>query len=439
MGWGTLVARKLYLRIWLTVAASVLALSLLLGWAWHAAEQWHEQERERLSQPPPREVAVRATDGQELGTAEAQLQRDAQGRRSIAIEAVLHDGQLLRLQLPLYPRALDGGPQGAGDARRAARRGDPFNWLRPPYGFVWTLVLAGLGVMAALFPVARRLTRRLVALQAGVQRWGEGDLSVRVPAGGSDEVADLTRHFNTAADRIQMLMDKQTALLQSQKSLLANASHELRSPLARIRMALELLPSASANGALSARTRAELTRNVTELDALVEEILLASRLEAREADLGAVEPVELLALLAEESARVGARFEPPPGGAGAVLVPGVPRLLRRAVRNLLENAVRYGRATAEPPLVQLAAPAGGWVEILVGDRGPGVPPAQREHIFQPFYRLPGTSERQGSVGLGLALVRQIAERHGGTVQCQDRPGGGAQFVLRLPWTETAPA
>jgi signal transduction histidine kinase len=242
-------------------------------------------------------------------------------------------------------------------------------------------------------------------------------------------VADLAHHFNTAADHIQELMNAQAALLQSQKSLLANASHELRSPLARIRMALELLPAAGA-GALTDRTRGELTRNVAELDALVEEILLASRLEAREADLGTVEPVELLALLAEESARVGANFEPE-GSAAAVLVPGVPRLLRRAVRNLLENAVRYGQAAEEPALVQLTS-VDGHAQITVSDRGPGVPPALRERIFEPFYRLPGASERQGGVGLGLALVRQIAERHGGTVQCREREGGGAQFVLRLP-------
>jgi len=345
----------------------------------------------------------------------------------------LSDGQVLNLHLPPRARGPGGGPLGPGGGRGPPWREESMlpAWLRPPYGFIWTLALTGLGVMAALFPVARRLTRRLVDLQHGVQRWGEGDLSVRASVGGSDEVADLARHFNTAADHIQTLMNAQAALLQSQKSLLANASHELRSPLARIRMALELLPAA---GALPERTRGELARNVAELDALVEEILLASRLEAREADLGAVEPVELLALLAEESARAGANFEPD-AGSTAVLVPGVPRLLRRAVRNLLENAVRYGHAagsaTDESALVQLAR-SGGHAEITVSDRGPGVPPALRERIFEPFYRLPGASERQGGVGLGLALVRQIAERHGGTVQCQEREGGGARFVLRLP-------
>ncbi|MFD2377862.1 HAMP domain-containing protein [Ottowia pentelensis] len=120
--------------------------------------------------------------------------------------------------------------------------------------------LAGLAVMVGVFPIARRLTQRLESLQRGVQRWGEGHLDERVPVAGSDEVADLSRHFNAAAARIEELMQGQAALLQSQKSLLANASHELRSPLARIRMALELMPprSAAAPAALPPRGRRRL-------------------------------------------------------------------------------------------------------------------------------------------------------------------------------------
>ena len=165
----------------------------------------------------------------------------------------------------------------------------------------------------------------------------EGDLSARLPEGGQDEVADLSRRFNAAAERVQSLMASQAALLQSQKSLLANASHELRSPLARIRMAIELV---GAQGSPTAR--AEIQRNIAELDGLVDEILLASRLDAREADMGTVEPVDLIGLVAEESARVGAALEVP-DGTGDIIVPGVAKLLRRAVRNLLENAVRHGR------------------------------------------------------------------------------------------------
>ena len=411
----TPLARKLYLRIWLTVAGSVAVLGLLVGWAWHVADEQRDRERERQL-PQPREVLVRDAAGALIGTAEAQPRRvPGQG---FEFAVTLDNGQVLNLQMA--PRPGRGGGPGP-------RRSDPpWSWLRPPYGFQWMLGLAGMVVMAVLFPVARRLTQRLEALQRGVQRWGEGDLSARLPEGGQDEVADLSRRFNAAAERVQSLMASQAALLQSQKSLLANASHELRSPLARIRMAVEL---SGTQGSPAARD--EILRSITELDQLVDEILLASRLDAREADMGTVESVDLIGLLAEECARVGAVFELPEG-TGEVVVPGVARLLRRAVRNLLENAVRHGRRTGHAEVVAQLSLEGGYAVLHIDDRGPGVPPDQRERIFEPFYRLPGASEREGGVGLGLALVRQIAARHGGSVACDNREGGGARFTLRLP-------
>ena len=412
MNWNTPVARKLYLRIWLAVAGSVAVLSLLVGWAWHVAERERERERER--QPvPARQVVVRNAAGQVISDGEAQFRRQPGQPGELVVS--LQDGQVVTLQM---------GPR---SGRPGPRRGDPpLAWLRPPYGFLWVLGLAGLVVMVGVFPVARRLTQRLEGLQRGVQRWGEGDLSARLPEGGQDEVADLSRRFNAAAERVQSLMASQAALLQSQKSLLANASHELRSPLARIRMAVEL---SGTQGSPAARD--EIQRSITELDQLVDEILLASRLDAREADMGTVESVDLIGLLAEECARVGAVFELPEG-TGEVVVPGVARLLRRAVRNLLENAVRHGRRTGHAEVVAQLSLEGGYAVLHIDDRGPGVPPDQRERIFEPFYRLPGASERAGGVGLGLALVRSIAGRHKGTVHCEDREGGGACFVLRFP-------
>lgn len=411
----TPLARKLYLRIWLTVAGSVAVLGLLVGWAWHVADEQRDRERERQL-PQPREVLVRDAAGALIGTAEAQPRRVP--GQSFEFAVTLDNGQVLNLQMA--PRPGRGGGPGP-------RRSDPpWSWLRPPYGFQWMLGLAGLVVMAVLFPVARRLTQRLEALQRGVQRWGEGDLSARLPEGGQDEVADLSRRFNAAAERVQSLMASQAALLQSQKSLLANASHELRSPLARIRMAVEL---SGTQGSPAARD--EIRRSITELDQLVDEILLASRLDAREADMGTVESVDLIGLLAEECARVGAVFELPEC-TGEVVVPGVVKLLRRAVRNLLENAVRHGRRTGHAEVVAQLSLEGGYAVLHIDDRGPGVPPDQRERIFEPFYRLPGASEREGGVGLGLALVRQIAARHGGSVACDNREGGGARFTLRLP-------
>ena len=220
--------------------------------------------------------------------------------------------------------------------------------------------------------------------------------------------------------------------MASQKSLLANASHELRSPLARIRMGLELLSNPVADLSALDRHRAEISRNMAELDQLIDEILLASRLDAREADIGTVEAVDLVGLCAEECARTGATLDVPPG-LSQLEVQGVAKLLRRMVRNLLENARRYGATSSIDSGVVLALrPDPHQVLLMVCDNGPGVPPDYRERIFEPFFRLPGASEQAGGVGLGLALVKSIAERHGGQVTCQACPEGGANFVVTLP-------
>ncbi|MGD9551137.1 MAG: sensor histidine kinase, partial [Burkholderiaceae bacterium] len=170
---------------------------------------------------------------------------------------------------------------------------------------------------------------------------------------------------------------------------------------------------------------AEILRNIAELDQLVDEILLASRLDAREADVGTFERVDLVGLAAEECARVHAELHTE---AAALEVQGVAKLLRRALRNLLENARRYSQGEITVSVQR----QGNMAELRVCDRGPGVPEDLRERIFEPFYRLPGASERAGGVGLGLALVRSIARRHHGSVHCEANPGDGACFVLRLP-------
>jgi signal transduction histidine kinase len=175
----------------------------------------------------------------------------------------------------------------------------------------------------------------------------------------------------------------------------------------------------------SERSRGEILRNIAELDQLIDEILLASRLDARETDIGTFEPVDLTGLAAEEASRADAELT---DSQQAVVVHGVAKLLRRVVRNLLENARRY----SDGPVHVSVGLEGKQAVLRVCDRGPGVPPAERERIFEPFYRMRGASEREGGVGLGLALVRSITKRHQGTVRCEDNPGGGACFVLTLP-------
>ena len=406
-------SRHLYLRIWLAVVLGVAVLMTLVGWAWQASVEHN------AANPPLREWVVRNAQGEVLASTTARPQPGT----PLALQVPMAGQAPMQLFLERRMERPDGGVMHLGGRPPHPRDFSPW-WARPPYGFIWMLALMGLAAALALYPVVRRLTKRLEGLQQGVQRWGEGDLSVRMPETGSDEVADLSRRFNAAAQRIQNLMS-------AQKSLLANASHELRSPLARIRMGLELMDTPGANEAVRGRTRQEILRNMGELDQLIDEILLASRLDAREADMGTVESVDLVGLCAEECARVGATLDVPEGMA-ALEVQGVAKLLRRMVRNLLENAMRYGsKAGHEDDVVLNLLRENGLPVLRVCDRGPGVPPEYRDRIFEPFFRLPGASERAGGVGLGLALVKSIAERHGGAVRCEDRPGGGACFVATL--------
>jgi signal transduction histidine kinase len=407
-------SRRLYLRIWLAVVGGIAVLILLVGWAWRIAEEQKASSNQPFV-PPSREMVLRDPEGNLLlrGPATRQPSEPGEGAE-FRIEA--EDGRTFVLQMA--PR-----PQVRGD--RGGRPGDAAFWTRPPFGFLWLLGIVGLAVAAGVYPIIRRLTLRLEALQRSVKHFGEGDLSVRVPEQGQDEVADLARQFNAAAERVE-------TLVKSHKSLLANASHELRSPLTRIRMGLELMGGQQPSPAF----RAEILRNIAELDQLVDEILLASRLDAREADVGTVEVVDLVGLAAEECARVDADLDV---GASpdSVDVSGVSKLVRRAIRNLLENARRYSMGDVSVEVLRRQ----GHAEVRVSDHGPGVPPSQRERIFEPFYRLPGASERAGGVGLGLSLVRSIAGRHNGTVHCEDRPDGasGACFVLRLPISPSSTA
>jgi signal transduction histidine kinase len=166
------------------------------------------------------------------------------------------------------------------------------------------LVLVSLAVALGAYPIIRRLTKRLEALQRGVERWGAGELGTRVPVEGGDEVAFLAERFNQAAERIEHL-------LSSHKALLANASHELRSPLARIRMGLALM------GDDSSAQAHEIRRSLQELDQLIDEILLASRLDAAQGEPEPMELLDLTGLAAEECARVGAELQAAPAPAPA--------------------------------------------------------------------------------------------------------------------------
>jgi signal transduction histidine kinase len=361
-------------------------------------------------------MALDGADGVRIA-ASASFERHGSGRTPGAgdrppprLHAIrLDDGRTLWV---LRPQVLRGPPDGAMMGRPPV--GVP--GVPEGVGLAALLLVLFAAVAAGAWPVARRLTRRLAALQQGVEAFGGGALHQRVDETGRDEVAALAASFNRAAARIE-------ALLRSQKSLLANASHELRSPLARLKMALAMADDAAPEQ--RAALQREAAANIAELDALVEEVLLASRLDGT-SGLERHDAVELMALALEEGARVQATVHA--DADAALTVRGDERLLRRALRNLLENARRYGGGEVELTLARGAA----GVELRVCDRGPGVPAELRDRIFEPFFRLPGHAETAGGVGLGLSLVRQIAQQHGGSVRCEARDGGGSCFTLRLP-------
>ena len=430
--------QRLYLRIWLAVVAAIAVVTLIASWLWQMEVERNRAEREReRAERPGREIIVRNQGGEILGQAPIRIARVPGQQGGPEFLVAMKDGSNLIIQLPRPNRP--GAAVGTANTPGSTERLGAARQLGLLFSSAWMLAFLALAVAVGTYPIVRRLTKRLEAVQSGVERWGQGDLSTRLAEDGRDEVAFLAQRLNRSAEQIQTLLTdqktllaSQTALLASQKSLLANASHELRSPLARIRMGLELDQASAVTPARQKSLKEEINRNINELDQLIEEILLASRLDAQEADLGTVESVDLVGLAAEECARAGAQLDVQTASSQQLVVNGVAKLLRRALRNLLENAGRYGAGEITVNLRAMQADA----LITVCDRGPGVPEAYQTRIFEPFFRLPGASENNGGVGLGLALVKSIASRHAGSVSCENRPQGGACFAIRLPLAQS---
>jgi signal transduction histidine kinase len=281
---------------------------------------------------------------------------------------------------------------------------------------LWVALALGL-VALATRPLAQRISRPVERLTAAVRRLGSGDLGARVPAEAhhgrrADELVELTRAFNEMAERVERLV-------RSEKELLANVSHELRSPLARIRLALDLVPR-DADGA---RRLGDVERDLAELDRLIEDVLTAARLDATGLP-ARLEVVDANAIADEVAER--ARHDPLLGGRALRVVKGTDvqvtadrALLRRALWNLVENAAKYGA----PPITLAVSRDGERVTLAVSDEGPGIDAGERERVRAPFYR--GDAARaagQPGVGLGLTLAQRVAEVHGGTLTIEPPPG-----------------
>jgi len=294
---------------------------------------------------------------------------------------------------------------------------------------VAVISIALLAVAATSLLLARYLSSPIVRLQKATRALAAGALDTRVGRPFNrrkDEVGTLARDFDAMAERIQ-------ALVTDKETLLRDVSHELRSPLARIRMALALAQRRVVGAAEPDLARIE--REAEKLDELVGHVMTLSRLRTATAPRRDVLRLDsLIAEVVED-----ARFERPAAklvysASGPVQMLGDPAGLKSAVENVVRNALIYADPT-EPIEVRLEAGADAAV-VRVLDRGPGVPPEDLARIFEPFYRTDRSRDHaHGGQGIGLAITARVMELHAGSVEARNREGGGLEVILTLPISE----
>jgi two-component system, OmpR family, sensor histidine kinase CpxA len=314
----------------------------------------------------------------------------------------------------------------------------PRPWLpmlrqKPPGAGLEILAMAVLVSGIVCYLLAGYLTSDVRRLRAATQQLAAGDLSARAdapPGRRRDEIAHLVRDFNTMAARLQDLVNAQSRLLN-------DISHELRSPLARLHVALGLAWQRTGPDAHSVLERIEL--EAIRLNELIGRLLTLARLEGGE-DAMRRSPISVDELIRDITK--DADFEAQSRQCRVrcviqeeVTVCGSPSLLHSAIENVVRNAMRHTREGTDVE-IRLARESGSGKHeavVRVTDRGPGVPPDSLDKLFRPFYRLDDARGRQtGGVGLGLAITERAVRLHGGTVRASNRPEGGLMVEIRLP-------
>lgn len=364
------------------------------------------QGQELLDRRPPRDV--RRMSGQWLndGTVPTPQRR---GQFTAAITDPDHGAFLILLSPP--PRPV-------------------FLRLFGPLGLVGLIVLAIVFSGLVCLWLARTISRPVQQLRLAGQALGRGDFSARAPGNATrrgDELGDLARDFNRMAERLQGLID-------GQRQLLRDVSHELRSPLARIQVALALAedsPEAAGRSGYLARIEADIER----LDQLIGEILSFARIsQDSEPERVSMDLGELIADIAEAARLEGQprRITISSDGPESLRIRANEELLHRAIENVVRNALRHSPEGGQVDLIVLT-PMAGQVEIRVEDQGPGVPEERLADIFDPFVRLsPERGEQSGGGGIGLAIARAAIERHAGSIQARNRRPSGLSIAIRLP-------
>jgi two-component system sensor histidine kinase MprB len=336
-------------------------------------------------------------------------------------------GSHLRELTVQAPFSFGGQPFGIQLARPLSSVDNVLSKLRV---ILLVLAVGGIALAAALGRLAaRRVLAPLAEVADTAQHISETeDLTSRIRVHADDEVGALATRFNAMLQRLEASRAELDESVRAQRQLVADASHELRTPITSLRTNIEVL---LADEHLSEEERTRILEDVVEQTAELS-ALIADLIELARGDLpeSSAEEVALDQVVAEGVERARRNF---PGirletALEPVIVEGVPARLGRAVNNLLDNAARH-------------SPPGGVVEVTVDgngvrvrDHGPGVAEDDLPYVFDRFYRGASARGRQGS-GLGLAIVRQVAEQHGGTVTAENAPDGGAVFTIRLPVLE----
>jgi len=290
--------------------------------------------------------------------------------------------------------------------RERLERRFPLHWLG--WGAL-VLLLA----LAGAWLIVLRLARPLKALEGAARQLGRGETPPPLPERGPDELIAVTHAFNQMSQNLKQLEE-------DRRLLLAGISHDLRTPLTRLRMDIEL-------SVAEPEARAAMEADIAEMDRTIGQFLDFARPQAIDGQLP--QPTDLAALLAEIAARYGEKVQCRPASAEFSL-PAHREPLRRAIVNLVENALRHGGQAA--PVELTLSREGGDLVIAVLDRGPGIAPEDAERLKQPFTRGETARSNAGGAGLGLAIVERIARAHRGRLELKPREGGGLAARIVLP-------
>jgi signal transduction histidine kinase len=271
-------------------------------------------------------------------------------------------------------------------------------------------VLSAVAMAPVVWIFARRLSRPIGLFADAAERLGRDPRAEPVQVKGPAEIRVAAAAFNDMQGRLRRYVEDRTAMMGA-------IAHDLRTPLTRLRFRIDALPE---------EQRAKMESDIDQMEEMISAALRFVRDESRPAERTPLELSSLLESLCDEMAETGALTEVESGE--KVVLEGDPMALRRLFSNLLENAVKFGgRARARVFRDQTTA------VVEIDDDGPGIPPADKEKVFEPFYRRePSRSRQTGGIGLGLAVVRSIARGHGGDVALENRAGGGLTARVLLP-------